>query len=116
MFYYIHTCRVITRTSECYHVSDESAQDMNRIGYGHAALFRCILPHLCVGIASSLPNSASLTHDCIKSLGKISVHNGGEDMSHLVVIKAVDDDNVEVSGEAISDCVPATSRWTHPTD
>ena len=62
VFYYIHTCRVITRTSECYHVSDESAQDMNRIGYGHAALFRCTLPRLCVGIAGSLPNSASYSY------------------------------------------------------
>ena len=62
VFYYIHTCRVITRTSECYHVSDKLAQDMNRIGYGHAALFRCILPRLCVGIAGSLPNSASYSY------------------------------------------------------
>lgn len=44
------------------------------------------------------------------------VNNGGEDTRHCVVIEAIDADYVEVSGEAIGDRVPTTSRWTHPTD
>ena len=44
------------------------------------------------------------------------VNDGGEDTSHCIVIEAIDADNVEVSGEAISDGVATTSRRTHPTD
>ena len=44
------------------------------------------------------------------------VDDGGENAGHRVVIKAIDADNVEVSGEAIGDGVSATSRWAHPTN
>ena len=54
--------------------------------------------------------------DSLVSFGKVPVHDGGEDTSHCVIIKAVNADNVEVSSEAISDGVPTTSWRTHPTN
>ena len=54
--------------------------------------------------------------DSLISFGKVPVHDGGENTSHCIVIKAINADYVEVSSEAISDCVPTTSWWTHPTN
>ena len=50
---------------------------------------------------------------CVKSFSKVPVNNGGEDLSHSVVIKRVDGYDTHVPSESIWDVITSSTGGTH---
>ena len=50
---------------------------------------------------------------CVKSFSKVPVNNGGEDLSHSVVIKRVDGYDTHVPSESIWDVITSSTWGTH---